>query len=224
MTEPFLKLMKNKETMELATNAPNAFLLLLQIAWRAKRTNDFNAHGLTIGQALVGDYKSIGLTEQRYRTAKGLLETWGFATFKGTNKGTVANLINSRVFDINEEGKGRAKGRSRDEQETTNKKYKKEKNTDRTVCPYESIVGLFNSMLPDLPHVDLITDERKKTIKARWMTSDKTQSLDWWKEFFSHVGQSDFLMGRAKDSFCASFDWITKKSNFVKIIEGNYHK
>jgi hypothetical protein len=219
----FLKLMKNKETMELATNAPNAFLLLLQIAWRAKRTNGFNTHGLTIGQALIGDYKTIGLTEQKYRTAKGLLETWGFATFKGTNKGTIANLINTKIYDINEDGKGRAERRTRDEQETTNKKYKKEKNTQR-VCPYESIVDLFNSMLPDLPHVDLITDERKKTIKARWMTTDNTQSLDWWKDFFSHVGQSDFLMGRAKDSFRASFDWITTKRNFVKIIEGNYHK
>ena len=111
MSEPFLKLMKNKETMELLTNAPNAFLLLTQIALRAKRTNDFNVHGLTIGQALVGDYKSIGLTEQRYRTAKGLLETWGFATFKGTNKGTIANLINTRVFDINEEREQRAEQR-----------------------------------------------------------------------------------------------------------------
>ena len=224
MTEPFLKLMKNKETMELATNAPNAFLLLLQIAWRAKRTNGFNAHGLTIGQALVGDYESIGLTERKYRTAKALLETWGFATFKGTNKGTIANLINTRVFDINEEHEGRTKGRTRGEPGATNKKYKKEKNTDSTVCPYDAIVDLFNTMLPGLPHVDIITDERKKTIKARWMTSDKTQSLDWWKELFSHVGQSDFLMGRAKDSFRASFDWVMKKNNFVKIIEGNYHK
>jgi len=224
MTEPFLKLMKNKESMELLTNAPNAFLLLTQIALRAKRTNDFNVHGLTIGQALVGDYKSIGLTEQRYRAAKAQLQSWGFATFKGTNKGTIANLINTRVFDINEEGEQRTGQRTSNEQVTTNKKYKKEKNTHRVVCPCEPIVGLFNTMLPDLPHVDLITDERKKTIKARWMTSDKTQSLDWWKEFFSHVGQSDFLMGRASESFRASFDWITKKNNFVKIIEGNYHK
>jgi hypothetical protein len=224
MTEPFLKLIRNKETMELLTNAPNAFLLLTQIALRAKRTSDFNVHRLTIGQALVGDYKSIGLTERKYRTAKAQLQSWGFVTFKGTNKGTIATLLNTRVFDINEEDERRAERRSRDEQETTNKTYKKEKNTDMRVCPYESIVGLFNSMLPDLPHVNLITDERKKAIKARWMTSDKTQSLDWWKEFFSYVGQSDFLMGRAKDDFRASFDWVTKKSNFVKIIEGNYHK
>ena len=223
MSEPFLKLMKTKETKELIKSAPNAFLLLTQIALRAKRTNDFNVHGLKSGQALVGDYKSIGLTERKYRTAKAQLETWGFATFKGTNKGTIANLINSSVFDINEEYKRRTKRRSSDEQETTIKNIKKEKNTHK-LCPYESIVGLFNTMLPELTHVDLITDERKKTIKARWMTSDKTQSIDWWKEFFSLVGRSDFLMGRVKDDFRAAFDWIIKKSNFVKIIEGNYHK
>ena len=108
MAEPFIKLMKNKDTIELSTRAPNAFLLLTQIALRAKRTNGFNVSGLTIGQALVGDYKSIGLTEQRYRTAKAQLRTWGFATFKGTNKGTIATLINSRLFDINEESEQRA--------------------------------------------------------------------------------------------------------------------
>ncbi len=194
MAEPFLKLIKNKETVELITNAPNAFLLLTQIALRAKRTNGFSVHGLSMGQALVGDYKSIGLTERKYRTAKALLETCGFATFKGTNKGTIANLINSRVFDINKECKGRTERRSRDEQETTNKNIKKEKNTHigRCACPYEPIVGLFNAMLPELPQVDLITDERKKTIKARWMTSDKTQSIDWWKSFFRMLASLTF--------------------------------
>lgn len=124
MSEPFLKLMKSPDTMELATKAPNAFILLMQIAWRAKRTNGFSAQGLGIGQALIGDYKSIGLTERKYRTAKALLKKGRFATFKATNKGTIATLINSRVFDINEEGKRRAKRRSKDEQETTNKKVK----------------------------------------------------------------------------------------------------
>ena len=144
-----------------------------------------------------------------------MLEKWRFATFKGTNKGTIANLINSDVFDINEECKRRTERRPTDEQETTIKNIKKEKNTHigRIACPYESIVELFNKMLPELPHVDLITEERIKTIKARWRTSAKTQSLEWWQEFFSHVERSDFLMGRAKESFRGNFDWIKKKSN-----------
>jgi hypothetical protein len=113
MTEPFLMLMKNEDTMELLVNAPNAFTLLYQIASRAKRSYGYSVHGLKVGQAYIGDYKSIGLTERKYRTAKGLLERSGFATFKGTNKGTIATLINSRVFDINEECEGRTKGRTR---------------------------------------------------------------------------------------------------------------
>ena len=226
MTERFIKLMRNEETMELATNAPNAFMLLLQIAWRAKRKIGFNTHGLTIGQAMIGDYESIGLTEQKYRTAKAQLQLWGFATFKGTNKGTIANLINSRVFDINEEHKQRTRQRSGNDQITTIKKEKKEKNTNSVsagVCPYSQLVELYNSALPELPMVTLVTEGRKQAMKARWMTSDNTQSLDWWKQFFSHITKSDFLMGRAKDNFKASFDWIMKKGNFVKIIEGNYH-
>lgn len=219
----FLKLMKNKATMELLTNAPNAFLLLTQIALRAKRTYDFNVHGLEIGQAFIGDYKNIGLTEQKYRAAKEQLEMWGFATFKGTNKGTIATLINSRIYDINKEGQQRPKQRSNNDRTTTNKNIKEDNKKTHIECPYESITGLFNNMLPDLPQVRLVTDERKRVINTRWNTSDKTQSLDWWKEFFSLVGSSDFLMGRAKDSFKASFDWIMKESNFVKIIEGNYN-
>ena len=40
MTERFIKFLPyTEETQELLTNAPNAFLLLTQIASRAKRTN-----------------------------------------------------------------------------------------------------------------------------------------------------------------------------------------
>ncbi|MHC4292182.1 MAG: hypothetical protein ACYSTR_08220, partial [Planctomycetota bacterium] len=65
----FIKMMKSRKTIELLKDH-NAFALLSQIALRAKRTNDFSVHGLEIGEALIGDYKSIGLTERKYRTAK----------------------------------------------------------------------------------------------------------------------------------------------------------
>ena len=83
-------------------------------------------------------------------------------------------------------------------------------------------MDLYNAILPELPKVELITEERKEHMRARWNTSVKTKSLDWWKSYFSLIRQSDFLMGRAKDSFRASFDWVIKKRNFIKIIEGNY--
>jgi hypothetical protein len=193
----FIKMMRSRKTNELIKDR-NAFALLAQIALRAKRTNDFSVHGLEIGEALIGDYKSIGLTEQKYRTAKAKLKTWGFITTKATNKGTIAKLINSEVLDINKE-------------------------PGQNQVPYQVIVDLFNETLPELPSVKLVTDTRRKHLKARWHSSDKTPTIDWWKGFLGYIRESDFLMGRKAD-FRASFDWIINSTNFVKIIEGNYHK
>ena len=94
--------MRSDETRELLAD-PLAFALLALIAYRAQRTTTFNRHGLEPGQAFIGDYKTCGLSEQQYRTAKAKLSEWKFATFKATNKGTIATLINTRVFDINAE-------------------------------------------------------------------------------------------------------------------------
>ena len=130
--------------------------------------------------------------------------------------------ISIDVFDINAEAERRTRRQGSDEQETTNKKEKNNIYSQKQV-PYQVIVDLFNEMLPELPSVKVITDTRKKHLKARWHSSDKTQTPDWWKEFFVYIRESDFLMGRKAD-FRASFDWIINSTNFVKIIEGNYHK
>jgi hypothetical protein len=41
------------------------------------------------------------MTEREYRTAKQLLEKRHFATFRTTNRGTIATLIDTRIFDVN---------------------------------------------------------------------------------------------------------------------------
>ena len=221
----FIKMIKSRKTNELIKDR-YAFALLAQIALRAKRTNGLSVHGLEIGEALIGDYKSIGLTEQKYRTAKAKLKTWEFITTKATNKGTIAKLINLDVFDINEEPVQRTNQQDSNDPITTNKKEKKEKNNiySQNQVPYQAIVDLFNETLPELPTVQLVTDKRKKHLKARWNTSDKTASLKWWKDFFEHIRESDFLMGKKSEKFQVTFDWIINPTNFAKIIEGNYHK
>jgi hypothetical protein len=222
----FIKMIKSQETIELMKD-PNVFTLLAQIAYRAKRTKDFSIHGLEVGEALIGDYNSIGLTRGQYREAiKRATKYNQIATNKTTNKGTIVKLINSDIFDINEEVEQPPKQPDNNQTTTTNKNDKKEKNNiySKKHVPFQAVVDLFNELLPELPPVQLVTEERKKAMKARWNTSEKTQNLDWWKEFFSHIRQSDFLMGKKVDDFNATFDWIMKKSNFVKIIEGNYHK
>jgi hypothetical protein len=118
--------------MELLQANPDAFVLAYVIAYRAQWSTRFNRHGLELGEAFVGDHDAYGMTERRYRTAKDNLAKWGFATFKPTNKGTVATLTDTRLFDVlasadDEQGDTRPTGRRRagDEQPTTTKNIRR---------------------------------------------------------------------------------------------------
>jgi len=96
----FIKLMRSDATRELLKD-PKAFDLLTMIALRAKRTDEFNIHGLKPGQALIGDHASCGLTRQEYRSTKARLERYGLATFQATTRGTIATLCTDAIYDIN---------------------------------------------------------------------------------------------------------------------------
>lgn len=102
MAKSFYKIVRSQETLDLL-KYPYEFTLFALIAYRARRKNGSNINNLEVGEALMGDYENHGATEQRYRTAKNNLERWGFITNKATNKGTIIKVINTDIFDINEE-------------------------------------------------------------------------------------------------------------------------
>jgi len=85
--------------------------------------------------------------------------------------------------------------------------------------PYDKILEYYHSILPELPRVAKLTDKRKKMINARWK---EYNTLDFWIEFFNHVRDSKFLMGKTSD-FKAGFDFLLTESTFYKTLEGNYH-
>ena len=101
------------------------------------------------------------------------------------------------------------------------------KSQRKVSVPVQAIVDLFNETLPELPTVVLINKGRQATVKARWNDSEVHQDLDFWRDFFESVRASDFLMGKTKgrdgQPFRCSFDWLLCPSNFVKVVEGNYH-
>lgn len=91
---------RSQEAEELQAKHPNAFLLLSQIARRARLTL-CPVTGLEIGQAYIGDYRQAGIqSERQYRTAKNTLKTRGFSTFKATSKGTIATLLEQGIFSL----------------------------------------------------------------------------------------------------------------------------
>lgn len=118
-------------TLALIERYPPAFLLLTQIAQRARRKKAL-FDDLDIGEAKIGDFKRLGMSENQYRKAKELLEGNGLATFRGTRKGTVAKLCSSNIYDINHEQgdgqsdtKGTDRGRTGDGQGTSNQEGKR---------------------------------------------------------------------------------------------------
>lgn len=81
------------------THAPS-WLLLTVIALRGRYREGTGLDGLSQGQALLGDLDEYGISEQEYRTAKEKLSAWGLASFKGTNKGTIATLLSRDIYSI----------------------------------------------------------------------------------------------------------------------------
>lgn len=96
--------------LELIHDYPLAFVLLYVIAQRARWSDRENRHNLGMGEALIGDYYNYGMSEKEYRVAKAHLDKRRIVAFKRTNRGTVALLMDTDVFDINVEFKGEQKG------------------------------------------------------------------------------------------------------------------
>jgi hypothetical protein len=93
-------------------------------------------------------------------------------------------------------------------------------------CQVQELVNLYHEMLPELPRVLKITRARADAIRARWR--EDLPSIDQWRNFFGHVRQSDFLMGRVepergKRRFSADLEFLTKAGSFAKIAENKYH-
>lgn len=109
------------ELMEMLISKPNSWAILSLIAYRARRS-DCARTGLKTGEAMIGFNKSLGMTRQNYRTAIANLQNMGVITTKTTNRGTIARLINSEVWDINEVGVTNKPTIEGNQQTTTNKK------------------------------------------------------------------------------------------------------
>lgn len=151
---------------------PGAFTLLAQIALRARQRGSMRLDGLQPGQALVGDHLTIGLSEREYRTAKKTLESVGLATFKATNKGTIAMLGPPTVFAVigvhdDEQTGAKATGqrRAKDEPTTTNRDKRLENSERRK--EKASPVAAFGSLLSDEQFQRLDTPEIR-SIYTEW--------------------------------------------------------
>jgi hypothetical protein len=216
----YIQLNRNEDVLDLLKHHKE-FILLTQIALRAKR-NNHKIGNLSKNQALIGDYKTIGLTEQSYRSAKSNIQKWGLATFHPTNKGTIATLTDTTIYDINAEkdneqtnspvtSKPTVQQRTSNEQATTNNninKEKKENNINKenikkknfkkyTLSDFENEVKNFTEFIEH--HDDFInywtekdsTGKMKFQLNKTWET--KLRLSKWARNNFNNINSNSKL-------------------------------
>jgi hypothetical protein len=118
---------RSDDAIELTRLNPFALVVAYIIAFRANWHGGFNRNGCSFGEAFLGDFENYGMSERNYRTAKKQLIKGGFATFRPTNRGTIARLTDTRLFKINPPKGDRQttdERRTADGQPTTNLKLK----------------------------------------------------------------------------------------------------
>jgi hypothetical protein len=180
---------------------------------------DVKAGQLITGRLSLSD--ETGLTQQQVRTALKKLKSTGEVTSKIYSKFSVITITSWCEYQQDNQ---QSNQQSTSKQPASNhkqecKEYKNEKKQDLT--PYQAVIDSYHDHLPMLPKVQVLTDARKRHIKARWSKEVIRNGKDetYFDRFFTHVSQSEFL---TTGSFC-NLEWLMKEANFVKVIEGNYH-
>lgn len=135
---------------------------------------------------------------------------------------TVFTMINYDLYQ-DEANEVASQGQAKGKQVATNKNDKNDKNKD--IC--QLVTDEYNLKLSDLGKVKVLSDTRKAQIRAsikQFKKSDHNfENIETWSRLFVYISDCDFLMGRSeKSDWVANFDFIIKKSNLLKIVEGQY--
>lgn len=85
---------------------------------------------------------------------------------------------------------------------------------------FKKLAEYFNSKLPSggIPQIRSITQKRKAAILAREKEYGKKAII----QVIDNAATSQFLNGDNNKGWTASFDWLFCKTNFPKVLEGNY--
>lgn len=111
---------------------------------------------------------------------------------------------------------------SRDSHATEEDKDKEEEkdidkeSKEKVTC--EQVVDLYRSICVSYPKVISLSEAGKRAIRARL----KMYSMDDFRMLFEKAEASSFLKGANNRNWSATFDWLLKESNMVKVLEGNY--
>lgn len=157
-------------------------------------------------------------------------EKWGFITTTTEAAQTVITVCNYDKYqspqssDETDMKQGRTQNRSNpNNRDDTNKKESKKIKERKEELSLDVSLAFeaYNDMAQKngIPICQMHSTSRIQALNARLK---ECGGLDGWKSALEITAASDFLTGR-KTGFKANIDFILQKSNFTKIMEGNYN-
>lgn len=179
----------------------------------------------------------LSALEDAGRVAESVVVKWGNRQFSSDK--SAARVAAHRERKRSERGRGNGKGDSCNNDVTLQKRRcnppetETETEVDNKIEPKgscasddahalkpEHFVEAWNTLADRLakPKVRKLTPERRAALRARI----NGYTVDEFQEVLGNIERSPFLRGEKGWSGC-TFDWITKKGNFQKILEGNYN-
>ncbi len=188
-----------EQAEELIYSDPDVFLIMSLLMFEARKNikSKYTRKKLPPGQALIT--RPSHMSDRRWRDAKDRIEhEYLFATFKGTNKGTVGSLTNTEFCDLNiiikdeQNDEPRTnKGRTKDEpaQETfsehTYKKIEEDKNL--SYLSVKNFKSKFNENWAtiaeqEIPNSKFVGTELEKLVAIYKMPENKVRE---WLDFHS---------------------------------------
>lgn len=214
------------------TNTKVLFLhILLKANWKPGR---FQGTEVPRGSLVTSQQNmaiETGLTIKNVRTALKHLENTGEVAVKRHPKFSVITVKNYNQYQSS--GSQMAvDGQSSGSQVATIEEEKKERKEEYNKSPkgdyesgtpensiYATIRELYNSVCGSYPRLVKMSEARKKAVNARMKTG---YTLDDFKTLFEKAEASDFLKGKNKRNWSATFDWMISDTNMAKVLDGNY--
>ena len=219
----------------------NTCRLFIHLLLRANhKPKNWRGIAINTGQVLTGRKvlaEQTGLSEQQVRTSLNKLKSTNEITIKSTSHNSLITLVCWESYQQNNQDDNQAvtKQQPTDNQAvTTNKNVNNEKNEKNkdlspdgsgngvTNCPHDEIVKLYMRILPELPGVKVITEERKRALRATWRSHKNFQTLEFWEMYFNQVKNIDWIMGRTGTTYAIDFTYLVKQKNVLGIVEGKH--
>lgn len=89
---------------------------------------------------------------------------------------------------------------------------------EKSPCPYDSFRDTYNNICTSLSSVRILTDKRKKAIKAFL----KDFTAEQFREICTKANANAFLTGQNDRAWKADFDFLLRPDKAARILEGGY--